>query len=110
MRFNESFRGPVIRFGCEVHYFPLSQKDKARVHGMADPWLPGFFAGYKQQAGGGWSGNLKIIDWDEMNEAHHISQIYLRDLPADQCWPQMKNGNFVFPFVDNDLKQPDLKQ
>ena len=109
MRFKEDFRGPIIPFGAEVHHFPLSAKDKARAHQMADKWLSGIFAGYKQHAGGGWAKNLWVIDWDELNESKHISQVYLRDLPSDQVWPQMNGEKFIFPLINGDLNQPGLK-
>ena len=109
MRFKEDFRGPIIPFGAEVHYFPLSAEDKARVHQMADKWLIGIFAGYKQHAGGGWAKNLSVIDWDELNESKHISQVYLRDLPSDQVRLQMRGEDFIFPFINGDLNQPGLK-
>ena len=109
MRFKEDFRGPIVPFGVEVQYFQLSAEDQARGHQMADKWLCGIFAGYKQHAGGGWAKNLKVIDWYELDESKHISQVYLRDLPADQVWPQMKDGRFIFPFTNGDLNHPGFK-
>ena len=109
MRSKEDFRGPIIPFGAEVHYFSLSAKDKARVHQMADKWLCGIFAGYKPHAGGGWAKNLKVIDWDELNGSKHICQAYLRDLPADQVWLQIKEGKFICPVINCDLDQPGLR-
>ena len=76
---------------------------------MADKWLSGIFAGYKMQAGGGWAKNLWVINWDELNESKHISQVYLRDLPSDQVWPQMNGEKFIFPLISGDLNQPGLK-
>ena len=76
---------------------------------MAHKQLYGIFAGYKQQAGGGWAKNLKVIDWDELNEPQHISKPYLRDLPADQVWPQKEDVKFIFPSINGDLNQPGLK-
>ena len=92
MRFGDNFRGPIIPFGAEVEIFPIISKKTSRVHQMADKWLRGIFAGYKQQAGGGWSGNLKVMDWDELKESHNISQVHLRDLPPGQVWPVIKDG------------------
>ena len=63
---------------------------------MADKWLSGIFAGYKQQAEGGWAKNLWVIDWDELNDSKHISQVYLRDLPHEQVWLQMNGENLDF--------------
>ena len=76
---------------------------------MADKWLSAIFAGYKQHAGGRWAKNLKVIDWDELHEAKHISPVYLQDLPSDQVWPQMKGEDFIFPSINGDLCQPGLR-
>lgn len=65
--------------------------------------------GCKQQAGGGWSGNLKVIDQDEMNEQKHITQVYLRDSPSDQMWPQVVGGRFHVLLAEGELNQPGLK-
>ena len=77
---------------------------------MSTKLLHGFFAGYKQQSGGGWSGFLYVYDWDQVNEATHVSQIHKRCTPAEQVYPQMtKENEFIFPLARGDLKQPGLK-
>ena len=107
--FGANFRGPAISFGAEVRYFSTPQNDKARVHQMLDKFLSGIPIGYKQQAGGGWSGNLRVLGWDELNEATHVSRVYERDLPADQARPQKVNHKFQSPLINRDLNQPGLK-
>ena len=32
MRFEEPFDGPIIPFGAEIDYLPITDKDKARLH------------------------------------------------------------------------------
>jgi DNA (cytosine-5)-methyltransferase 1 len=108
-RFGQEFRGPIIPFGAEVHYYPNSPDDRSRSHEMSNKHLSGLFLGYKQQAGGGWSDILWIADWDELNEAKHVSQVYPRDIPYQQVKPQLLNGEFIFPLVNGDLEQPGLK-
>ena len=51
----------------------------------------------------------KVIDWDEVNEQKHTSEVYLGDLPSDQVWPQIIHGKFYFPLAEGELNQPGLK-
>ena len=44
-RFGERFRGPIIPFGSEIKYMPISDKDKARLHKHGTNLLPGVFVG-----------------------------------------------------------------
>ena len=77
---------------------------------MSDKLLSGLLGGCKQQAGSGWSGTLYVYDWDEVNEASRVSQIYHRQIPAEQLYPQTtKDNKFVFPLADHELSQPGLK-
>jgi hypothetical protein len=68
-RFGIEFKGPCIPFGAEIRYYPITTKDKARLHGFGNKTLDGIFLGYQQQAGGGWSGDLLILDWEEIRDA-----------------------------------------
>ena len=66
MRYGEPFTGPIIPFGSEISYKSISDKDKARLPSFGVGLLSGVFVGYKQHAGGGWTGDLMIADWDEI--------------------------------------------
>ena len=35
-RFGQEFRGPIIPFGAEVHYYRNAPADRSRSHEMAD--------------------------------------------------------------------------
>ena len=61
-RWGTDFEGPLIPFGAEINYKPISQKDKARLHVFGKTVLSGIFIGYDQQEGGGWSGDLCVLD------------------------------------------------
>ena len=50
-RFGIDYSGPVIPFGAEITYQPISPKDLTRVHGFGDKRLHGIFLGYVQQSG-----------------------------------------------------------
>ena len=52
-RFDSDFTGPLIPFGAEVTYLPITQKDKGKLHAFGSKLLSGIFLGYSQQAGGG---------------------------------------------------------
>ena len=92
-RFGEDFRGPIIPFGAYVKYFPSNPSDKAMLHQFGSKVLDGIFLGYKQNAGGGWEGDtLFVLNWDEVNNADHVSEIYERDLHAHEVLVQKENG------------------
>ena len=66
LRFNCKFPGPDIPMGCEVHYLPIKDSDKARTHKYGSKLLPGLFFGYSQHAGGGWDGDLLVVDQEQL--------------------------------------------
>ena len=62
LRFGEPFSRPVIPFGAEITYKPITDKDKARLHQFGIKVLSGVFVGYSLNIGGGWSGDLLVAD------------------------------------------------
>ena len=81
-RFGEDFKGPLIPFGAEIQYKPIAQKDKERLHQFGSKMLSGIFMGYKQKAGGGWSFDLLVADWEEIAAAQTTNDIYAKRLKA----------------------------
>jgi Integrase core domain. len=77
-RYNKEFDGPLIAFGAEISYLPITPKDKKRTHALSSKHLPGIFMGYKQQAGGGRSGDLLIVDGEEMFRASSLDSIHIK--------------------------------
>ena len=75
-RFGADFAGPLILFGAEINYLPITDEDKARCHQLGSKVLSGIFLGYDQKAGGGWSGDLLVADWDQMKIAEHFSDMF----------------------------------
>ena len=59
--------------------------------------LPGIFLGYEQQAGGGWSGDLWIVDQEEISKAEHSYEVYPKRLKAAEAEPVLKDNDSVFP-------------
>ena len=83
-RFGEDFRGPQIPLGAEVQYVPITKKDKKRLHEFGSKTLRGIFAGYYQREGGGWSGDLKIIDAEELMQADSAKRVHFKRFKADE--------------------------
>ena len=68
--------------------------------------LPGIFLGYEQQAGGGWSGDLWVIDQEELAAAEHTCNVYPKRLRAVEVQPVLTDGQSVFPLAEGTLLQP----
>ena len=111
-RFQVDYKGPIYPFGCHIRYLPITEKDKQRCHGFGRKYLDGIFNGYVQLAGGGWQGDLTIVDWEEVETATHHNNIHRKRFKADEIKPVGEIGEdgkfqFHFPLKTGDLKQPD---
>ena len=49
-RFNSPCEGPIIPFGAEVKFYPISSKDHGRVHHFGTEVFPGMFKGHAMNA------------------------------------------------------------
>ena len=57
--------------------------------------------GYHQQTGGGWSGDLLIVDLAEMKEMWLFpEEINIKQFKAKEVVETFENDNFVFPLTD----------
>ncbi|MDP7560267.1 MAG: DNA cytosine methyltransferase, partial [Planctomycetota bacterium] len=108
-RFGSNFKGPVIPFGAQITYKPIREKDKERLHKFGTKTLSGVFVGYDQQAGGFWSGDLKIVDQEELANAVHISDMHVKRFKANEVHVELdQEGEFQFPLAAGDWAQPEL--
>ena len=55
------------------------------------------FLGYGQHAGGGWSEEVAIIDWDELNNAELVSEVHVKTFKYKEVKP-VKYEGFWGPF------------
>ena len=60
--------------------------------------------GYAQQAGGGRSGDLLVVDWAELEQPDTLSDVAIRRFKAKEV-PPVKLLDFVFPVAAGRLKQ-----
>ena len=103
-RFGQPFEGPIIPFGSSVEYHPITAKDQSRIHQFGKKVLPGLFLGYALYAGGIWKGDVLIADLEEL-ETMDASEIYSKRLNAKEViFP--KQGEFIFPVADGQIKTP----
>ena len=68
--------------------------------------LSGIFVGYKQHHGGGWTGDLRIIDWIQMENAERHSDVYVKTFKSSEIHPVKLHDKFRFPCSTGDLRQP----
>ena len=76
----------LIPFGAAVIYKPSPYQDVS-ITKMEPPTRIGIFAGYELHQGNIWSGNLKIIDWEQLDKATNANQVNLRIIPAQEVTP-----------------------
>ena len=68
--------------------------------------LSGVFPGYDQQEGGGWSGDLCILDWDEIENAQHFSDMHIKRFKSSEVLAAMEGDKFRFPLAEGILRRP----
>ena len=105
-RFGVDFNGPIIAFGSEVQYKPSSDEDAKRLHRFGNKLLSGIFIGYACHAGGGWTGDLLLIDQEEINTAEYRSDVYVKRIKAGEVHIVKDENSFIFPMIQYDLSQP----
>ncbi len=106
-RFGEEFNGPILPFGCGIKFKPSSPKDIGLLPKFGDKLLDGIFVGYVQRAGGGWSGDIEVIDAIDLTNAQTVDDIHVKRVSAQEITVlKTKNGSFSFPILEEGWEQP----
>ncbi len=106
-RFGEAFAGPIIPFGAGIQYKPSRQKEIDAEAKFGTGLKPGLFAGYVLNAGGGWTGDVDVLDATELTHALLHSEVHCRRISAQAITiDKEKDGKFVFPVIEDDWEQP----
>ena len=63
--------------------------------------------GYVQHAGGGWTGDLLVSDWEQIERATTNSDIYTKRFKAEEVAVTLKQDAYCFPIAAGDLCLPD---
>ena len=97
-RFHEDFRGPTYPFGAKVFYKPSGEKDCDDMPRLGTKLRAGIFVGYDQIVGGGWSGDLYVLDALQLGSADSIHRAYVRRIKADEVFIEKDDKDrFIFP-------------
>lgn len=65
-RFDTPWFGPITSFGGDLLY-PIWSRDEGRMHQFDSRVLPWILVGFILNASGSWSGNLHIVDAEDLN-------------------------------------------
>ena len=52
------------------------------MHQFGIKVLPGTFVGYSLRVGGGWTGDLRIVDWEDLGKAETVSYVKIKRFKA----------------------------
>lgn len=74
-RFGINLDGPIIPFGTEWWYRPSYSVDQERLHKYGNKMFAGIFVGYEQHAGCGWTGDVWVIDQEEIVSSEFNSEV-----------------------------------
>lgn len=119
LRYGEPFYGPTFAFGASVMYKPSRQRDTDEMPKMRAKMLPGLFMGYVQQSGGGWSGDVDIMDALDLTNAQSVEEVRTERFSANEITIMKKGGveqkvidkavtfdDFIFPVREDEWRQP----
>ena len=98
-RYGEDFDGPIIPFGCAITYKPSRKKDQDALPKLGHKTCEGLFMGYHQKAGGGWSGDVDILDSVDLTTAGEIEVLYTKRISGSEMTATKLHGEFIFPIV-----------
>ena len=77
------------------------------LHKFGGKQLPGLFKGYVQQAGGGWIGDIMVLDYGEIQDAETIHNIGKeRRVSIKEITLEKHGDDFCFPCATGELQQP----
>ena len=96
-------KGPIIPFGSLIEYYPISSKDKSRIHHFGKKVSPGLFLRYALFAGRNWKGDIMVADIEEL-ETMDASEIHSKRLNAKEVIFPKEKGELIYPIADGRIK------
>ena len=69
---------PSIPFGAKITYKPSSDKDIDDMPKLGTKLRDSVFVGYDQNVGGGWSGDVLVLDAMQLGSVDSIHRAYVR--------------------------------
>ena len=93
-RFCTQFEGPIVQFGAETLFHPLPPDDKGQLHQFGSTVLLGIFIGSVLHAEGFWTGDLYIVDAEDLNHNPtsfiHVKRFNAKEMEARTIQSQYK--------------------
>ena len=71
--------------------------------------IEGIFMGYHQQCGGGWSGDLLVLDRETVEQVDNLHELYVKRIKAEEVIPVYKDDKrtkFILPLAEGLATQP----
>jgi hypothetical protein len=103
-KFLKDFEGDQIISGAELEYRASAPSDRARLRKYGNKTLSGVFIGYDQRAGGDWSGDCLVVDWEELEQAENAREVHVKRVK--EVNKLTLNGKLRFPLAEGILSQP----
>ena len=94
--------GFVYLSGAMVDYMPTSDKRPAAFESRCRPCL---FLGYQQHAGGKWSGDYYIADWDGLRQNPEAEPRQVRVHRIVEVIPVCRLDDLSFPLAGHHRRQ-----
>ena len=102
LRFCEDVKWLRIPFGAMVDYMPTPDKRPAAFESQC---RQGLFFGYHQHAGGKWSGDYYIADWDGLRQNPEAEPRQVRVHRIVEAIPVGRLDDLSFPLVEHRRRQ-----
>ena len=115
-RYNEDFPYELIPLGAELHFKPESPKDMRKLNKYNEKMFPGIMLGYKLLAGNKPSGDILILEREDIENARTPQGLLKRRAISLQqvttVRVKQEDGSYLyrFPIATGDWKQPQPKR
>jgi len=114
-RYKEDFPYELIPLGAQLYFKPELPKDMKKLNKYNEKMIPGIMLGYKMNAGNKPSGEIIILEKEDLELAASPQGLYKRRAIAlHQCTTvkvKQEDGSYLyqFPLATGDWKQPQPK-
>ena len=104
-RYGVPFAGPILPFGIGVRYKPSRPKEVDDLKWTKVKRV--VVVGYVLNAGGGWTGDIDVLDAVELTNAQLHSEVTWRRISSKEIdVDKDAKGEFIFPVLSEEWEQP----
>ena len=91
--------------GCDVEYNPSSKGDIAQLKPFGKNTRRGIYLCPDQRIGGAPNKDVWVVNYGELNEADHLSDVHLRRIAHKAVIPIKVGEDFKFPLVTGECNK-----